>query len=475
MAIATINPATGELLRSFEPLSSLELEEKLRRAAETFRTYRRTSFGERAGLLLRVAALLEADKGRFSRLITTEMGKPLQASVREIDKCVRACRFYAAEAAALLADERVETGAHKSYVRYEPLGPLLAVMPWNFPFWQIMRVAAPALMAGNVVLLKHASNVPQCALTVEEVFRRAGYPAGAFQTLLIHSAEVARVIADRRVSAVTLTGSDEAGSRVAACAGRHIKKSVLELGGSDPFIVMPSADLERAVKAAVRARTVNSGQSCVAAKRFIIAAEIYTEFERRFVAGMESLRVGDPFCETTDVGPLATEQALSDLEAQVQSLRSAGARLILRGGRLSRPGFYYAPSVLTEIPAGAPIYGEELFGPVALLFRVPDIEEAIRLANDTAFGLGASAWTNEAAERARFTEELEAGCVFINGRVASDLRLPFGGVKRSGYGRELGAHGLREMVNVKTVWVEDWQPPPKPSRVAERSESRRQL
>ncbi|HEX8139656.1 MAG TPA: NAD-dependent succinate-semialdehyde dehydrogenase [Pyrinomonadaceae bacterium] len=469
--IATINPATGELLRSFEPLSSQEVEEKLGLAAETFRTYRRTSFGERRRLLLRVAAMLEDGRDSFSRLITTEMGKPLQAARREIEKCVRGCRYYAEAAAGVLADEQVQTGAHMSYVRYEPLGPILAVMPWNFPFWQVMRVAAPALMAGNVILLKHASNVPQCALMVEELLRRAGFPAGAFQTLLVPSQVVERLVVDERVAAVTLTGSEVAGSRVAACAGEHIKKSALELGGSDPFIVMPSADLERAVHVGVQARTVNSGQSCIAAKRFIIAEEIYPEFERRFLAGMESLRVGDPLDETTDIGPLATEQVLRDLEAQVQSLLSAGARLILRGGRLARPGFYYAPSVLAEIPHNAWAAREELFGPVAMLWRVRDIEEAIGLANDTTFGLSASVWTNDEEERDRFIEEIEAGSVYVNGRAASDVRLPFGGVKRSGYGRELGPHGLRELVNVKTIWVEDWRPR-RPASAAERSERR---
>jgi succinate-semialdehyde dehydrogenase/glutarate-semialdehyde dehydrogenase len=459
MTIATINPATGELLKSFEPLSDVELEEKLRLAAETFRVYRRTSFQERARLLLRVAGLLEAERNSFSRLITTEIGKPVKAAVREIEKSVRLCRYYADEGAAFLTDEFVPTVAHASYVRYEPLGAVLAVMPWNFPFWQILRIAVPALMAGNVVLLKHASNVPQCALTVEEVFRRAGFPEGAFQTLLIGSEQVARVIADRRIAAVTLTGSESAGSSVAAEAGRHIKKSVLELGGSDPFIVMPSADIEEAVKTAVRARTVNSGQSCVAAKRFILAEEIYEKFERRFVAEMESLRVGDPLDETTQMGPLATEQVLRDLDAQVQSLLAAGARLVLGGSRLARPGFYYAPSVLTDIPEDALACREELFGPVALLFRARDIEGAIRLANDTTFGLGASAWTNKEAERERFIAEIEAGSVFINGMVASDPRLPFGGVKRSGYGRELGAYGLREFVNIKTVWIQNWSLP----------------
>ena len=454
MTIATINPATGELLKSFEPHNGREVEERLRLSAETFRDYRRTSFAARGELLLRVAELLEAGKEIYGRLITTEMGKPFAAAVRELEKCVRVCRFYAAEAERFLAEEHVETAALESYIRYEPLGPLLVVMPWNFPFWQVLRVAVPALMAGNVVLLKHASNVPQCALAVEEVFRRAGFPAGAFQTLLVGAGEVAGLIADPRVAAVTLTGSEAAGSRVAAEAGRHVKKTVLELGGSDPFVVMPSANLEEAVQTGVRARVLNSGQSCIAAKRFIIADEIYEEFERRFVAGMKSLRVGDPFDEATEVGPLATEQVLDDLDSQVRASLAAGARLVLGGGRLPRPGFYYAPSVLADVPRDAPTYNEEFFGPVALLFRARGIEEAIRLANDTPFGLGASVWTNDEAEARRLVEEVEAGSVFVNGLVASDLRLPFGGVKRSGYGRELGAQGLREFVNVKTVWVQ---------------------
>ena len=459
MTIATINPATGELLKSFEPHSGAEIEERLRRASEAFRTHRRTSFAARGAMLLRVAEMLERRKERYSRLITTEMGKPVAAAARELEKGARACRYYAEEAARLLGAERITTAARESYVRYEPLGPVLAVMPWNFPFWQVLRVAAPALMAGNVLLLKHASNVPQCALAVEELFRAAGFQRGALQTTLVGPERVAGLIADPRVAAVTLTGSDAAGSRVAAEAGRHLKKTVMELGGSDPFIVMPSADLDEAVKTAVRARVLNSGQSCIAAKRFIVAGEVYDEFERRFAAGMGSLRVGDPFDEATEVGPLATEQVLQELDAQVRDALDAGARLVLGGGRLPGRGFYYAPSVLTDVPLHARAYREELFGPVALLFRARDAEEAVRLANDTPYGLGASAWTNDAREARRFVEEIEAGSVFVNGLVSSDPRLPFGGVKRSGYGRELGAHGLREFVNVKTVWVQNWNRP----------------
>jgi succinate-semialdehyde dehydrogenase / glutarate-semialdehyde dehydrogenase len=455
MAIATINPATGETLKEFAPASEAELEAKLARAAETFSSYRRTSFAERAGWMLQAAGILENEQDTFARLMTIEMGKPVKAAGEEVKKCAWVCRYYAETAAQHLADEPVETNATRSFIRYQPLGPVLAVMPWNFPFWQVFRFAAPALMAGNVGLLKHASNVPQCALAIADIFHRAGFPEGAFQTLLVKSDAVAQIIEDERVAAVTLTGSEPAGRDVASRAGRQIKKSVLELGGSDPFIVMPSADFEAAVTTAVKARTINNGQSCIAAKRFIVAADIYDEFARRFVEVMQRLKIGDPLDETTDIGPLATPQILTDLDEQVQKSLAAGARLLTGGARLKRPGNYYAPTVLAEIPKRAPAYREELFGPVALLFRVENLAEAIRLANDTTFGLGASAWTNDEHERARFVDELQAGSVFINGMVASDPRLPFGGVKRSGYGRELSAFGIREFVNIKTVWIKD--------------------
>ena len=455
MAIATINPATGETLKEYAALTEDELAARLQGAAETFRAYRQTRFTERAGIMLRAAEILEREKEQFARLMTTEMGKPFKAAGEEVAKCAWVCRYYAETAGEHLADEPVETNATDSFIRYQPLGPVLAIMPWNFPFWQVFRFAAPALMAGNVGLLKHASNVPQCALAIADIFRRAGLPAGAFQTLLITTAQVARVIDDERVAAVTLTGSEPAGRDVAARAGRQIKKTVLELGGSDPFIVMPGADMEAAVQTAVKARTINNGQSCIAAKRFIVAAAIYDEFARRFVAAMEALKVGDPFDETTDVGPLATPQILADLDEQVRRSAAAGARVLTGGAPLARPGNYYPPTVLADIPRNAPAYHEELFGPVAALFRVADIDEAISLANDTTFGLGASAWTNDAGERARFAAELEAGSVFINGMVASDPRLPFGGIKHSGYGRELSAFGIREFVNVKTVWIKE--------------------
>jgi succinate-semialdehyde dehydrogenase/glutarate-semialdehyde dehydrogenase len=455
MAIATINPATGETVRSFEPLTEAEIDASLTRAVEAFAGHRRTSFAERAKGMTRAAEILEAEKEEFARLMTMEMGKPLKAAGEEAAKCALACRYYAEWAERFLADEAVESNATRSYISYQPIGPVLAVMPWNFPFWQVFRFAAPALMSGNVGLLKHASNVPQCALAIEDIFRRAGFPAGVFQTLLIGSDQVGRLILDERVRAVTLTGSEAAGSQVGGRAGKAIKKSVLELGGSDPFIVMPSADLQEAVETGVRARTINNGQSCIAAKRFIVAESVYDEFERRFVAGMEALRIGDPSEEMTDIGPLATPSVLEDLDEQVRRSVEAGARVLTGGRRLERPGNYYAPTVLSDIPKDAPAYREELFGPVALLFRVRDASEAIRLANDSVFGLGSSVWTNDKQERARFIEEIEAGSVFVNGMVASDPRLPFGGVKHSGYGRELSYYGIREFVNIKTVWIKE--------------------
>ena len=451
--IASINPATGVTWRTFEPLTEPQIEDKLRRAAAAYQSYRGTSFAARARWLNAAAEILESEKDRLGRVMTLEMGKLIGAARAEAAKCAGACRYYVEHGERLLADEPVEAGAGRSFIRYEPIGPVLAVMPWNFPFWQVFRFAAPALMAGNVGLLKHASNVPQCALEIEDVIRRAGFPADVFQTLLIGSAQVERVIGDARVKAVTLTGSEPAGAQVASQAGRQIKKTVLELGGSDPFIVMPSSDLERAARIGVEARTINNGQSCIAAKRFIVDARIAAQFERALVAGMAALRVGDPMDETTQVGPLATPDILEGLDQQVRRSVAMGARVLTGGKRLDRPGNYYAPTVLADVPKDAPAYGEELFGPVAALFRANGIDEAVRLANDTEFGLGASAWTNDQAEQRRFIDELEAGMVFINGMVASDPRLPFGGAKRSGYGRELGAYGIREFVNVKTVRV----------------------
>jgi len=453
MAIASINPATGETLKTFSELSPPQIEEKLQLAADTFRTHRRTSFADRSRMMQRAAEILESEKLEFAKVMTNEMGKPIKAAVSEAEKCAWVCRYYAENAQRHLADQVVETNARKSYVHFQPLGPVLAVMPWNFPFWQVFRFAAPALMAGNVGLLKHASNVPQCALAIEDIFTRAGFPQGAFQTLLIGSGAVEAVLNDGRVVAATLTGSEPAGSSVAATAGKHIKKTVLELGGSDPFIVMPSGNLEEAVTTAVKARTINNGQSCIAAKRFIVAAEIYAEFGRRFVSQMQALRIGDPMEESTEIGPLATPQIVKDLEEQVKKAVASGARVLTGGRRPDRPGNFYEPTVLVDVDTASPVSCEEIFGPVAMLFRTSSIDEAIEIANATPFGLGAAAWTNNAEEQRRFIEELEAGSVFINGMVASDPRLPFGGVKRSGYGRELAEFGIREFVNIKTVWI----------------------
>ena len=453
MPIASINPSTGETLKTFDALSAQQLEEKLRLAADTFRTYRRTTFAERTPMMLRAAEILETRKHEFAKVMTLEMGKPIKAAVSEAEKCAWVCRYYAETASQHLADEVVETNARKSYVRFQPLGPVIAVMPWNFPFWQVFRFAAPALMAGNVGLLKHASNVPQCALAIEEIFRDAGFPAGAFQTLLIGSDAVEGILNDAHVVAATLTGSEPAGRSVASIAGKQIKKTVLELGGSDPFIVMPSAKLDEAVTTAVKARTINNGQSCIAAKRFIVAAEIYDEFERHFVDEIRALRIGDPLEESTDIGPLATPQIVNDLDEQVKQAVASGARVLNGGKKLDRPGNFYEPTVLVGLDPHAPVSCEEIFGPVATLFRVANIDEAIEIANVTTFGLGSAAWTNDANEQAQFIDELEAGSVFINGMVASDPRLPFGGVKHSGYGRELAEFGIREFVNIKTVWI----------------------
>ncbi len=455
MAISTVNPATGEEVESFEALTEDQIEEKIRRAAETFREYRKTSFEERARMLTRAAEILEEEAEEFGRIITGEMGKPLAAAVAEANKSARGCRYYAENAERFMADEEIELEGAKVYIRYEPIGPVLAIMPWNFPFWQVFRHAAPGLMAGNVILLKHASNVPRCALAIEDIFRRAGFPEGAFQTLLIGSGQVQAVIDDPRVKAATLTGSGPAGSKVASQAGENIKKTVLELGGSDPFIVMPSADLDEAVSTAVTARTLNNGQSCINAKRMIVHEEVADEFERRYVEAMAALKVGDPMDEDTDMGPLATPDILQDVDQQVRDSVEAGARVLTGGKPLDGPGNYYPPTVITDIPEDSPAYREEIFGPVASLFRVRDADEAINLANDSPFGLSSSVWTNDAGEQDRFIEEIEAGMVYVNKMTESTPEVPFGGVKESGYGRELSVFGIREFVNAKTVWIND--------------------
>jgi succinate-semialdehyde dehydrogenase/glutarate-semialdehyde dehydrogenase len=453
MAIQSINPATGEVLRSFEALSDEALQQKIAVAAGAAKSYARTGLTERSLWMRKLAVLIEQEAEELAAIMCSEMGKPLAQARAEAVKCAQGCRYYAENAAKILTPEVIHTEASRSYVRYDPLGVVLGIMPWNFPFWQVVRFAAPALMAGNVALLKHASNVPQCALAMEALVRRAGFPRGSFQALLIGAQQVEAVIADKRVAAVTVTGSERAGKSVAAQAGWLLKKTVLELGGSDPFIVMGSSDLSAAVAAAVKARTVNTGQSCIGGKRFIVEENIYEAFEAAFTDGMNALKVGDPTHEENELGPLATKEILAALEAQVKAAVAAGGRILCGGERMVSKGNYFEPTVIAGVPATAAVAREEIFGPVALLFRARGIDEAIELANDSPFGLGASAWTREPAEQQRFVAELEAGTVFLNGVVASDPRLPFGGIKNSGYGRELGAAGMLEFVNAKTVVV----------------------
>lgn len=458
MPIATVNPANGETLRTYEAMGEEEIERRIELAEATFRTYRTTGFYERAGLMRRAADLLEADQKEIGKVITTEMGKPVRQARAEAAKCAKAMRWYADHAAELLADEEPadadvkDSGASRALVRYRPLGPVLAVMPWNFPLWQVIRFAAPALMAGNVGLLKHASNVPQTALYLEDLFHRAGFPEGCFQTLLIGSAQVDDILRDERVRAATLTGSEPAGRAVASTAGEMIKKTVLELGGSDPFVVMPSADVERAAAVAVTARTQNAGQSCIAAKRFIVHTDVYDAFAERFAEGMRALRVGDPMDEETEVGPLSSEQGLNDLVELVDDAVRGGASVLCGGERPDGPGWYYPPTVLAGVTREMRIHREEAFGPVATLYRAADLDEAVLIANDTDFGLSSNVWTRDDADVDRFVRDLEAGGVYVNGMTASHPAFPFGGVKRSGYGRELSGHGIREFCNITTVW-----------------------
>ena len=456
MAIATINPATGETVKTYDEMSEADVERCLAAAAAVHESYRLTSFAERAGWMRNAASILDTEQDQIAAMMTTEMGKTLAAAKQEVAKCATACRYYAEHAEQFLADEPADAsgvGATDAYVSYQPLGPVLAIMPWNFPLWQAMRFAVPALMAGNVGLLKHASNVPQTALFMQDLFARAGFPAGTFQTLLVGSARVEAILRDRRVMAATLTGSGPAGSSVAAIAGSEIKKVVLELGGSDPFVVMPSADLPRAAEVAAIARCINNGQSCIAAKRFIVHEDIYGEFERLFTAQMADKVVGDPMDAQTDVGPLASEQQLDDVEKLVANAVANGATVLCGGAAPEGAGYYYPPTVLSGITPEMRVHTEEVFGPVATLYRVPDIDAAIELANSTEFGLGANAWTTDEAERARFIRDLTAGMVFIDGNVTSYPQLPFGGVKSSGHGRELSVQGIREFCNIKSVWV----------------------
>ncbi len=456
MPIATINPATGETVRSFEAYDAAEVERRLALAESAFKSYRHTTFKERAELVNKVADLFEQDLEQLARTVTIEMGKPIEQARAEVNKCAGGFRYFAAHAEALLADEEVAGTAAKkrAFVTYQPLGPVLAVMPWNFPLWQVVRFAAPALMLGNVGLLKHASNVPQTALYIEEACRRAGLPEGAFQTLLTGADVVEGILRDKRVKAATLTGSEGAGRAVAGVAGSEIKKTVLELGGSDPFIVMPSADMERAVEVGVRARMQNNGQSCIAAKRFIVHEQVADEYFERYAEAVAKLRVGDPLDESVDVGPIATAAGRDEVAEQVEDAVSKGGKILCGGERDDRPGWFYPPTVVTEITKEMRIYREEIFGPVASMYRVGDIDEAIALANDSDFGLGSNAWTEDPAEQQHFIEGIEAGMVFINWMTTSYYDLPFGGVKNSGYGRELAAPGIREFAVTKTVWVD---------------------
>jgi succinate-semialdehyde dehydrogenase / glutarate-semialdehyde dehydrogenase len=453
MPIATVNPATGELVKAFTGHTDAQVDEKIAKAAKTFQSYRKTSFADRARWMNKAADIIDAEKESLGRLMTLEMGKTLSSAIAEAEKCALGCRYYAERSEKFLADEIIATNAARSYIRYQPVGIVLAVMPWNFPLWQVFRFVAPGLMAGNVGLLKHASNVPQCALKIEEIVTSAGFPEGVFQTLLIGAAQVDRILNDPRVAAATLTGSEQAGIQVGMSAAKRIKKVVLELGGSDPFLVMPSANFDDAVSTAVRARIINNGQSCIAAKRFIVHEQIAEKFEQEFVRRTQALKVGDPLDAKTDVGPLANPEAVKDLDADVHKSVQAGAKLLTGGKPIEGRGYFYEPTVLTNIPKESPAYREEFFGPVASIFHVKNIDEAIDIANDSRFGLGASAWTNDPGERERFINDLDAGMVFINQMVVSDPRMPFGGVKMSGHGRELGPYGIREFTNAKTVWI----------------------
>jgi len=453
MAIATVDPNSGKTVRTFQPHTDAQVEEKIGRALAGARLQRELPAAERAKRMARAADILKARREELGRLMTLEMGKLKNAALGEVDKCALGCRYYAENGPSFLAEENVPTDAVRSSIRYQPLGVVLAVMPWNFPLWQVFRFAAPGLVAGNSALLKHASNVPQCALAIEEIFREAGFPEGAFQTLLIEGSRASKLLDDPRIAAATLTGSEGAGRSIGEAAGRNIKKVVLELGGSDPFIVMPSADLDKAVKVGVEARIQNAGQSCIAAKRFIVHERVYEEYAQRMAKRFSELRVGDPNDESTEVGPLSSKQVLDDLDDQVRRMVAKGSKVLAGGKRVDRPGFFFQPTLLTDAGPGTPGRDEEMFGPVATLFKVRDAGEALQIANATKFGLGSSAWTRDPGEIRRFTDELQAGQVFINGMVKSDPRLPFGGVKASGYGRELSAIGMREFVNWKTVWI----------------------
>lgn len=453
MTMQSINPANGEVLATFPEMTDAEVDRALAKAQEAYVAWRKTSFTARAAKVHALAGLIRKKRDDLARLATIEMGKPITQARAEVEKCAWGCEYYAENAEKLLASEHIATSATESYVAYRPLGVILAIMPWNFPFWQVFRPIAPAMMAGNAMVLKHASNVPQCALAIQDVMEEAGFPEGLFRTLLISGSRAERVVEDPRVRMVTLTGSDLAGSQVAATAGKVLKKLVLELGGSDPFVVLGDADLAAAAKTAATARNQNSGQSCIAAKRFLVDADVSAEFERRFVEAVAALKVGDPMDPATDVGPLARNDLRDALDQQVRGSVQRGATVALGGGRIEGPGFYYQPTILTGVNPEMPVFREETFGPVAAVMRFKGEDEAIRLANDTVYGLGASVWTGDTKKAQVMAAEIESGNLFVNGMVASDPRLPFGGVKRSGYGRELSELGIRELVNIQTVWI----------------------
>ena len=453
MAIQTLNPATGKVIKTFEEYSSRQVSKIIDDVQESFYPWKNMSFAERSALMKNAAMLLRNKKNKYGELLTQEMGKPISQAIAEVEKCAWVCEYYAENARNLLSEEIIKTDASQSYVRFEPLGIVLAVMPWNFPFWQVFRFAAPALMAGNVALLKHASNVPSCALAIENIFQEAGFPKNIFRTLLIGSSPVEEVITNTKIKAVTLTGSEPAGKIVAEACGKLLKKTVMELGGSDPFIVLDDANIDLAVRTAVTARNLNNGQSCIAAKRFIVTEKIYGEFEKKFIVLMKNVTVGDPMNSDTDVGPIAREDLLNELEAQIQLSVQKGALVVCGGKRIKREGYFLEPTILSNVLPGMPAYEEELFGPVASLIKAKDEDDALRIANDSRYGLGASLWTNDVEHAKELANVIESGSLFINGMVKSDPRLPFGGIKNSGYGRELSHYGIKEFMNIKTVWI----------------------
>lgn len=453
MAIETINPATGKLEKKFDEMSDKHIESIIGNAHETFLKWKETSFDERKKLMLNAAGILKTKKRDYGKILTLEMGKTIKQAEAEVEKCAWVCEYYAENSEQILSNEIIQTDASESYVSFDPLGVILAVMPWNFPFWQVFRFAAPALMAGNVGILKHASNVPMSALAIEEIFKDAGFPQGAFSTLLIGSKKVEQIINHKFVKAVTLTGSEIAGKKVASSAGKNLKKSVMELGGSDPFIILRDSNLDEAVKIGVNARLINNAQSCIAAKRFIMVEDIADKYEHAFVEKMKAIITGDPMLEETELGPIAREDLLVELDTQVKNSVKAGAKILTGGERLNREGFYYPATVISNVQKGMPAYSEELFGPVAIMIRAKDEDDAIRIANDTDFGLGASLWTKDLSKGKELARKINSGSVFINGMVKSDPRLPFGGVNISGYGRELSHYGIKEFVNIKTVWI----------------------